>query len=520
MANTQSRIIAVLAIVIGISIPIFLTFYFAKQEALNTEKDRALSYATDILNRSEILTDQIDIAVKRLVAVGSDDPCSEVSQRLMKNIDLSSSYIQAIGSVDGDTLLCSSLGQEVALLELGPVDVVRPTGVRVRMNVEFAFAPGENFLVVERDGYAAIIHKDLPINATTDASGITLATFIFPKMQVLTSQGVIKPEWMTPRGNENTTFVDDDFIIAVASSKKYLFRTISAIPISAMNQRMYETALRMAPVGVLGSVLMAWAFFYIARRRTSMPTVLKYALKKKEFFLEYQPIIELATGKIVGAEALIRWRRMKNEIVRPDIFIPIAEECGLIQQLSQYVVKQIAVDVKEVFRQYPNFHIAINLAPDDLHDESTIDMLRELAAATGAQRGNILVEATERTFTDHELASSVIKRLRVEGFPVAIDDFGTGYSSLSYLERIELDYLKIDKSFIDTLNTDSATSGVILHIIEMAKSLKLEMIAEGVETEVQAQCLRNYGVQYAQGWLYGKPMPFRELHSRLESSDE
>jgi sensor c-di-GMP phosphodiesterase-like protein len=510
-------VVNIFAVIVGVLGPVALSAYVAKQESTRAEEDRALSYAMDVLARSEAVTDQIDSGIKRLVAAEANDPCSASSRALMKQIDLSSSYIQAIGHIAGNRIVCSSIGADVDGVDLGPVDMVRLSGTRLWLNVEFPFGKGVQFLVVERDGFFAIIHKDLPIDTTTHVKGVTLATIAYPEARVITASGYVDPKWLNVVLNKSTSFIDAHYVVAVVASSRYFLRAVCAVPISELDKRLYSDSLITLPVGLLASLLLAWAMFQLAKARTAMPAVIKSALKRKEFFLEYQPLVDLSTGHWVGAEALIRWRRKKNEIVMPDIFIPIAESNGLIQEISQYVVDEIAAAAGEVFRRYPEFHIGINLAAADLHDEDTVLMLRHLAAATGARRNNIIVEATERSFTDHSLASDVIAKLRAEGFPVAIDDFGTGYSGLSHLERIKFDYLKIDKSFVETIDTDAATSEVILHIISMAKSLKIEMIAEGVETELQAQFLRERGVRFAQGWLYGKSMPLADLLRSLET---
>ena len=505
-----------LAIMAGIIAPVALTAYLTKQDVIETEKGRALAYASDVVARSEAVTDQVDNAIKRLVAARGADPCSAAGQALMRQIDLSSSYIQAIGHVVNNRIICSSLGKDVDGFELGPVDMERQRGVKIRLNVEFPFAKGARFLVVERDGYVAIIHKDLPIDTTTNVKDVALATVVYPEARVLTSRGVIEPRWIKAVPAQTGAQVDENFIVAIAASKHYSIGAISAVPVTEMNKRIYSVSLMTIPAGLLASLLLTWALFRLSRLQTAMPAMIRRALKRKEFYLEYQPLVELATGKWVGAEALIRWRLPDGEIVRPDIFIPVAEENGLIQQVSRYVVGHIAAEAGAMFRRYPDFHIGINLSAADLHDEATILLLRNLAADAGARHSSILVEATERSLTNHDLASTVISRLRAEGFPVAIDDFGTGYSSLSYLQQIKFDYLKIDKSFVGKLNTDAATANLILHIIEMAKSLRMKIIAEGVETEMQAQYLREHGVQFAQGWLYGKPMSFEALLLALE----
>jgi sensor c-di-GMP phosphodiesterase-like protein len=527
MPKSTATYAIVIAALLAIALPVLLAIHLADRQARETEISIVTGYARDVLHRSETTSEQILAANDALVAAHSADPCSDSNIAIMRRLDLSSDYVQAIGYVAGERLLCSSQGRDVNGLALGPVDWVQPTGVRMRLNVRFPFDPATSYLVVETTaGFATIVNKDLPLDATTAEPDVSLATFAAGNGRMIASRGYIDPHWVgnlsqgLPRQRTLRTFVDRGHIVAVTVSNRYHIGSIAALPVAYMSAQSRATTQILLPVGVIAGIVLALATLYLGRLQLAMPAVIRTALRRNEFFMLYQPIVDLRTGQWVGAEALIRWRRRGGEMVRPDLFIKVAEDAGVIRRITERVVALVARDLDDLFVRRPDVHISINLSSDDLHSEETVGLLERLARDTHAAAGNLIIEVTERGFIKRELAQQIVRRLRAGGIRVAVDDFGTGYSNLAFLESYDLDYLKIDKSFVDTMNLDTPTSQVALHIIEMAKSLNLKMVAEGVENEAQAQFLRDCGVQFAQGWLYGKPMTINELISRLTQSRE
>jgi sensor c-di-GMP phosphodiesterase-like protein len=438
----------------------------------------------------------------------------------MKQLDLTSSYIQAMGHVANGRLDCSSLGFPSDQLELGPVDATTPRGVKVRTNVEFPFAEGQKFLVVENHSYAAVIHKALPLDIAIPERGTTRVAFNTVDYDPLGSSGPFKRSWFdSVRTTHEARFVDGSNIIAVVRSARYPTGAVVAIPLRYATERVGVIARWLIPLALVAGLGIAGAVIFLARSRLGLPGILKSALRHGEFFVLYQPVVDLKTNKWVGAEALVRWRRPTGELMKPDTFIPVAEETGLIQRITERVMEIVECDARKLFAAHPTFHVAVNLSPVDLHSRETVALVQKIAATLPAASVNLMVEATERGFVNPEIAADVVKDIRALGIRVAIDDFGTGYSSLSHLQSLHLDVLKIAKAFVDTIDTDSATSQVVWHIIDMSKGLGLVMIAEGVETEEQATSLRDHGVQYAQGWLFAKAMTLDELIAALDERE-
>ncbi len=254
-----------------------------------------------------------------------------------------------------------------------------------------------------------------------------------------------------------------------------------------------------------------------AQTRLAIETSLRHALDRGEFRLHYQPKIELASGRIIGVEALLRWQSPTRGLIGPAQFIPVAEESGLIVPVGDWVLREACREAgRWAGAGIGNIGVAVNLSSRQFRHKGLVNDVTQALEESGLDPQRLEFEITESVLMDHDPAvSATLSRFRDLGVSIAIDDFGTGYSSLSYLKRFPIDTLKIDRSFVRDVSDDGNDAALVRAIISMAHSLRMRTVAEGVELPAQAAFLRAEGCELAQGFLYSEAVPGDRLPSVL-----
>ena len=507
-----------IAVLLAIALPTVLALLLAHWLSMQRVSEAATQMARQTLARADMISAEMRQANRLFSRLAGQAPCGPESIRLMRAAMLHSDTLTDIGHIEGDRLTCSALGHQD--LSVSAPSYTSKAGYIIRNDVRLRDAPGIKLVVATdpRTGYSMFAHATQIMDAIPAGEPWDVAVVANePRAIELATRGKYDTAWLKrPRADGRSgIFVDKQHIIAWERSSVAEYTAYAAMPDS-----MWQPALRNSMVfglalGVPASLLLLLLLRRMARRTTTIRHLLRQALKRDELTLAYQPIVDITSGRWVGAEALMRWNRPHGETISPDVFIPIAEKSGLMPALGEYLIRRIEREAPALFAHQPDFHIALNFCADDLCAEGFAARLQTAIQRTGGKPGSLQVEVTERAFLHLEHARPSIDELQKCGISVAIDDFGTGFSSLSYLTNLKFDCLKIDRSFVNTVNTGAVTSKIVDHIIAMSKSLGITVIAEGVETRDQADYLREQGVRYAQGWLYAKAMPIRELMERL-----
>ena len=241
-------------------------------------------------------------------------------------------------------------------------------------------------------------------------------------------------------------------------------------------------------------------------------------LENDEIVVYYQPILEIAGERIVGFEALVRWARQDGTVVRPDEFIPLAEEIGLINDIGKFVLNTSAAQTADWVDRFGLSFTAVNFSSRQFRNNNIAGEIFDALKNAHLQPCNFEMEITESVLMDNSIDSmNLLELLIKQGMGIAIDDFGTGYSSLSYITSFPISKIKIDKSFVAKIPDDKNALAVVNAIIGLAKSLNFKVVAEGIETTEQLECLLKLGCQYGQGFLFSEPVLAIEATRLLES---
>jgi EAL domain-containing protein (putative c-di-GMP-specific phosphodiesterase class I) len=253
------------------------------------------------------------------------------------------------------------------------------------------------------------------------------------------------------------------------------------------------------------------------------PEDMRVALKRNQFVLHYQPEIELATGRIVGLEALVRWQHPQRGLVPPLEFIPHAEENGLILPLGDWGLGQALRQMQQWQRQWPNLEslrVCVNLSARQFSRIGLADHVESLLLETELSGRQLGLEMTESSLIPNmATASDVLTSLHKLGVSLHMDDFGTGYSSLSHLHSFPFDVLKIDRSFVQRMQTGRQPLQIVQTILELARVMDMDVVAEGIETAEQSRLLREMGCRYGQGYLFSRPLPAAQVEQMLAGAE-
>ncbi len=289
-------------------------------------------------------------------------------------------------------------------------------------------------------------------------------------------------------------------------SLRYPVRVSITVPAAEVIAAWRQALFVFLPMAAIFSIMLMILTANWLRRRISWADEIRRALRNRQFFVHYQPVYSNDIARCSGAEALLRWQLPNGEMVRPDIFIAHAETEGVIVELTRHLLELMAEDIMH-WPAMPGFHIGFNLAAEHLQHDDFIDDIMHFAHAVRDKQLLITLELTERSLIqDGESVAHKLRYLQSQGMKVAIDDFGTGHCSLSYLMTFPLDYLKIDRGFINAIEGVDIETPVLDTIITLCQKLRLDVLGEGVETALQFTYLQQHQVRFIQGYYYALPM--------------
>ncbi len=467
---------------------ILLTFFWKKTELVNDSQLRvnfALGYIENILNQNNSISPEAE----RLLL----NNCNADTQRKLSDLLLKRPQLRALSLARQDAVFCSTHPG----LPVGPIAEKKLW--QHDMMIRFPEDEGTLPWILLKTPY-----QNGSVITATDyyfIQDIISVVHAIPAIQFRSGNIVL-----SANGKNVTMSSDDNAIRKESHSVKYPFSLVYTIPVKMQLIYAWNQAWFMLPVAIISGI---FTTFLLSRRRPSAPIdMLENALTHEEFKPYFQPVISAKNHQLTGCEVLIRWHHPVSGIIPPDQFIPLAESTGLIAPITQQLMLQVEHTLSSVAHLLPDqFHIGINISPAHFLSPGLEDDCRKFLSAFPKGKVKLVLELTERNQLSVTTESKALfAKLRQQGVLFALDDFGTGYATHSYLQSFPVDYIKLDKGFVQMVGVDEISGHIVENVIELAGRLGIDIIAEGIETESQELFMKEKGSSYLQGYRYAPPL--------------
>ncbi|BCX68032.1 EAL domain-containing protein [Pseudomonas izuensis] len=503
-ANTRKRSIRIAITLASGLLPVLLGGVILSMQAERTLQQSTQQTAEEAIRQFELMLDNNAQAARELLPLAGQT-CIDVNLALREQATRRP-FVRSTNLVWDDTIYCSSLfGDYQEKIASGDY-----AGGRLLLMKGNPVTPNTAVLVYRLgEGLRGAM-------STLDGYHLINALRMIGRHTLLALQ--VGPHWLTSDGEFHEGPLP---VFPVAQTKidssRFAFGVQAGFPegetwryMSSQYPPLFSLLIFFGVIsGLIGHIL---------QKRSSSPThEMKRALDAAEFVPYFQAVVHGDSKKISGIEVLMRWNHPKEGLVRPDLFIPFAEHSGLIVPMTRSLMQQTATLLAPLSTSFEEpFHIGVNITANHCQDLDLVQDCREFLAAFAPGSIYLVLELTERELIEPTaITHQLFEQLHDLGVKIAIDDFGTGHSSLGYLRQFNVDYLKIDQSFVAMIGIDTLSSHILDSIMELAAKLDLAMVAEGVETLAQSDYLTAHNVNFLQGYLYGRPMPGAEFISAL-----
>jgi len=506
-----------LLILCGIGLGTVIAWFTAQALQLKSGQDELRHYAARVLENGEGIARESRAAFNS-IATDNLPFCSDQELTFMRLIVFYSPNIRDLGRSKDGKLYCTTGRGRLK----DPLPAPRPDAqdetVAFYARTRLAVAPDASGMVIATSEVSIAMNPQA-YEDRYDAPPMiyTILFYVRDRRQSYYALGHREPLTNAEVMAQRMIQIGGSFYQPLCSNA-YRICIVAAEPRAAvLARREGQFAVRLAIGALLGGLIPLTLMLYFSRQR-SLARQLHRAIRRGELSVAYQPVVDLKTRAVVGAEALARWVDGSDESIPADRFIAAAERSGFIYEITRCVLSRVAEEVGDLLRR-DHFRVTVNITMQDLSNPGFFDHLRSCVESAGIEPRALGLELTERSTADRDAATEAISRLKALGHKVYIDDFGTGYSSLAYLHELAADAIKIDRTFTATVGTQAVTASVVPQILDMASQLDLEVVVEGIESEQQVEYFSKTSRQIlGQGWLFGEAVPAAEFKAQFHAA--